>query len=133
LFWVVNSAALPSERGENQGSRRDDGPICCPFGVQCAGAVQQLRVRGESIDRVERVEPARHSTQQVGVSDRGRVDDKAKEQRDGSGGVGDVDRRPMGDYFGIARDPADARTVWSYGEYAGASNTWRTRVNAAKF
>lgn len=38
-----------------------------------------------------------------------------------------------GDYFGIARDPADARTVWSYGEYAGASNTWRTRVNAAKF
>jgi hypothetical protein len=38
-----------------------------------------------------------------------------------------------GDYFGIARDPADARTVWSYGEYAGASNTWRTRVNAEKF
>jgi hypothetical protein len=38
-----------------------------------------------------------------------------------------------GDYFGIARDPADARTVWSYGEYAGAGNTWRTRVNAAKY
>jgi hypothetical protein len=38
-----------------------------------------------------------------------------------------------GDYFGIARDPADARTVWSYGEYAAAGNTWRTRVTAAKF
>ncbi len=38
-----------------------------------------------------------------------------------------------GDYFGIARDPSDSRTVWSYGEYAGAGNTWRTRVNAAKY
>ncbi|WP_033289838.1 hypothetical protein [Amycolatopsis jejuensis] len=38
-----------------------------------------------------------------------------------------------GDYFGIGRDPSDSRTVWSYGEYAGASNTWRTRVNAAKY
>lgn len=38
-----------------------------------------------------------------------------------------------GDYFGIGRDPSDARTVWSYGEYAGTSNTWRTRVVAARF
>jgi hypothetical protein len=38
-----------------------------------------------------------------------------------------------GDYFGIGRDPTDARTVWSYGEYAGGGNTWRTRVNAARF
>jgi len=38
-----------------------------------------------------------------------------------------------GDYSGIARDPVDSRTVWSYGEYAGAGNTWRTRVSAAKF
>jgi len=38
-----------------------------------------------------------------------------------------------GDYFGIGRDPSDARTVWSYGEYAGTGNTWRTRVVAARF
>jgi hypothetical protein len=38
-----------------------------------------------------------------------------------------------GDYFGIARDPSDARTVWGYGEYAGAGNTWRTFVSAARF
>lgn len=38
-----------------------------------------------------------------------------------------------GDYFGIGRDPSDSRTVWSYGEYAGAGNTWRTRLNAAKY
>lgn len=38
-----------------------------------------------------------------------------------------------GDYFGIGRDPSDARTVWSYGEYAGPANSWRTRVNAARF
>jgi hypothetical protein len=38
-----------------------------------------------------------------------------------------------GDYFGIGRDPSDARTVWSYGEYAGTSNTWRTRVTSARF
>jgi hypothetical protein len=38
-----------------------------------------------------------------------------------------------GDYFGIARDPSDARTVWSYGEYAGTGNTWRTRVAGARF
>jgi hypothetical protein len=38
-----------------------------------------------------------------------------------------------GDYFGIGRDPSDARTVWSYGEYAGTGNTWRTRVTSARF
>jgi hypothetical protein len=38
-----------------------------------------------------------------------------------------------GDYFGIGRDPTDARTVWSYGEYAGSGNTWRTRVAATRF
>jgi hypothetical protein len=38
-----------------------------------------------------------------------------------------------GDYFGIARDPSDRRTVWSYGQYAGASNTWRTRVASTRF
>jgi hypothetical protein len=38
-----------------------------------------------------------------------------------------------GDYFGIGRDPADRRTVWSYGEYAGTGNTWRTRVVATRF
>ncbi|MGV8966384.1 MAG: hypothetical protein ACOH2F_08900 [Cellulomonas sp.] len=38
-----------------------------------------------------------------------------------------------GDYFGIARDPADPRTVWSYGEYAGSANSWRTRVTSTRF
>jgi hypothetical protein len=38
-----------------------------------------------------------------------------------------------GDYFGIGRDPSDARTVWSYGQYAGSGNTWRTRISAARF
>jgi hypothetical protein len=38
-----------------------------------------------------------------------------------------------GDYFGIGRDPADPRTVWSYGQYAGTSNSWRTRVASARF
>lgn len=38
-----------------------------------------------------------------------------------------------GDYLGIARDPSDRRTVWSYGEYAGAGNTWRTRIASARF
>ena len=38
-----------------------------------------------------------------------------------------------GDYFGIGRDPSDARGVWSYGEYAGSGNTWRTRVAFARF
>jgi hypothetical protein len=38
-----------------------------------------------------------------------------------------------GDYFGIGRDPVDRRTIWSYGEYAATGNSWRTRVNAARF
>ena len=38
-----------------------------------------------------------------------------------------------GDYFGIGRDPTDRRTVWSYGEYAGTANSWRTRVASARF
>jgi hypothetical protein len=38
-----------------------------------------------------------------------------------------------GDYFGIGRDPVDRRTVWSYGEYAATGNSWRTRVNSARF
>jgi len=38
-----------------------------------------------------------------------------------------------GDYFGIARDPSDPRTVWSYGEYAGTGNSWRTRIASARF
>jgi hypothetical protein len=38
-----------------------------------------------------------------------------------------------GDYAGIGRDPSDARSVWSYGEYAGSGNTWRTRVASARF
>jgi hypothetical protein len=38
-----------------------------------------------------------------------------------------------GDYFGIGRDPSDARTVWSNGEYAGTSNSWRTRIFSARF
>jgi hypothetical protein len=38
-----------------------------------------------------------------------------------------------GDYFGIGRDPADRSTVWSYGEYAGNANTWRTRVASTRF
>ena len=38
-----------------------------------------------------------------------------------------------GDYNGIGRDPSDARTVWSYGEYAGSGNSWRTRITANRF
>jgi hypothetical protein len=38
-----------------------------------------------------------------------------------------------GDYFGIGRDPSDTRTVWSYGEYAGTGNTWRTRISSTRF
>jgi hypothetical protein len=38
-----------------------------------------------------------------------------------------------GDYFGIARDPSDARTVWMYGEYAASGNTWKTRACSARY
>jgi hypothetical protein len=38
-----------------------------------------------------------------------------------------------GDYFGICRDPSDARTVWGCGEYAGTANAWRTRVFSMRF
>lgn len=38
-----------------------------------------------------------------------------------------------GDYFGICRDGADASVVWMYGQYAGASGTWATRVCATNF
>jgi len=38
-----------------------------------------------------------------------------------------------GDYFGIGRDPADTRNVWSYGEYAGPANSWRTRIVSTRF
>jgi hypothetical protein len=38
-----------------------------------------------------------------------------------------------GDYFGICRDGGDASTVWMYAEYAGAGDTWATRVCSARF
>jgi hypothetical protein len=38
-----------------------------------------------------------------------------------------------GDYFGIGRDPTDRRTVWSYGQYAGSGNSWRTRITSTRF
>jgi hypothetical protein len=38
-----------------------------------------------------------------------------------------------GDYSGICRDGGDSSVVWMYGQYAGASNTWATRVCATKF
>ena len=38
-----------------------------------------------------------------------------------------------GDYFGVGRDPSDARTIWLYGEYAAPGNTWKTRVCSARF
>jgi hypothetical protein len=38
-----------------------------------------------------------------------------------------------GDYFGVARDPSDARTIWMSGEYAGTGNTWKTRACSAKY
>jgi len=38
-----------------------------------------------------------------------------------------------GDYYGIGRDPADPSTVWSYGQYAGTANSWRTRVTSTRF
>lgn len=38
-----------------------------------------------------------------------------------------------GDYFGVGRDPSDRRTVWTYGEYAAAGNTWRTWVHAGRY
>ena len=47
-------------------------------------------------------------------------------------GAGPYDRGRWGDYFGICRDPG-ATTVWMYGEYAHAGDTWATRVCAARF
>lgn len=38
-----------------------------------------------------------------------------------------------GDYFGICRDGGDPSMVWMYAEYAGAGNTWATRVCSVKF
>ena len=38
-----------------------------------------------------------------------------------------------GDYFGSCRDAADPQTVWLYGEYAQAGNTWGTRICATRF
>lgn len=37
-------------------------------------------------------------------------------------------RNRWGDYGGIAQDPALPRRVWMYHEYAGSSNSWRTRA-----
>lgn len=48
-------------------------------------------------------------------------------------GQGSYNGGRWGDYFGIGRDPADARTVWGYGQYAGTGNTWRTRISSARF
>ncbi len=38
-----------------------------------------------------------------------------------------------GDYLGICRDGGDSSVVWMYGQYAGAGNTWATRVCKTKF
>jgi hypothetical protein len=38
-----------------------------------------------------------------------------------------------GDYFGNARDGADANQVWLYGEFADARNTWGTWVCSTRF
>jgi hypothetical protein len=38
-----------------------------------------------------------------------------------------------GDYFGVARDPADDGTAWLYGEYAGAAGSWATQVCSVHF
>jgi hypothetical protein len=38
-----------------------------------------------------------------------------------------------GDYFGICRDGSDSRVVWMYGERAARSNSWATRIAAARF
>jgi hypothetical protein len=48
-------------------------------------------------------------------------------------GQGSYNGGRWGDYFGIGRDPSDARTVWGYGQYAGTGNTWRTRISSARF
>jgi len=42
-------------------------------------------------------------------------------------------RNRWGDYNGIAADPANARTIWVYSEYAQAVNIWGTWVGSAFF
>jgi len=42
-------------------------------------------------------------------------------------------RNRWGDYAGVASDPANARLIWFYSEYASAPNTWATWVGSAFF
>jgi hypothetical protein len=42
-------------------------------------------------------------------------------------------RNRWGDYNGVASDPANARVIWLYSEFASAPNTWATWVGSAFF
>ena len=42
-------------------------------------------------------------------------------------------RNRWGDYNGVAADPANARLIWFYSEYASAVNTWGTWVGSSFF
>ncbi|MGH9362930.1 MAG: hypothetical protein ACRD2T_13535, partial [Thermoanaerobaculia bacterium] len=47
--------------------------------------------------------------------------------------VDGLGRNRWGDYAGIACDPTDNRTVWSYTKFAAGVNKWGTWIGASRF
>jgi hypothetical protein len=78
-----------------------------------------------------------------GASEYGQLRQTGRRVADGQGvlqgsallaaGVSAYTGARWGDYKDTGRDGGDPRTVWMYGQMAGASNTWATRVGAARF